>query len=49
MKINTFGKGVHVEVIVKEEVRNPKGLAKWQQTKTGCGVKLTSKRDNPDL
>jgi hypothetical protein len=42
-------KGAHIEATVKEGVRNPKGLAKWQQTETSCGVNLTSKRHIPDL
>ena len=37
-------KGAHVEAIAKEGVRNPKGLAKWQQTEKSCGVNSTSKK-----
>jgi hypothetical protein len=42
-------KGAHVEEVVKEGVRNPKGLAKWQQTETSCGVNSTSKKHIPYL
>jgi hypothetical protein len=42
-------KGAHIEAIVKEGVRNPKGLAKWQQTETSCGVNSTTKRHIPYL
>jgi hypothetical protein len=42
-------KRAHVETTIKEGVRNPKGLAKWQQTKKSCGVNSTSKTHLPYL
>jgi hypothetical protein len=49
MKINTCGKGAHIEETVKEGFRNPKGLVKRQKTETSCGVNITSKRQIPNL
>jgi len=42
-------KEAHVEAVVKEVFRNPKGLAKWQKNETSCGVKSISKRHTPYL